>query len=72
MKNWQTSLAGLIGISSVVFGFFYHDYHMDIADIGVLTASIGLLCAKDKNVTGGTIDQNVYSKEYPNEFHTGE
>lgn len=54
LKNWKTSLAGVIGIFIVVgtsMGWLTHDQALAI---GAVTGSFGLIAAKDGNVTGVT------------------
>lgn len=57
MKNWKTTLAGaaaLLAIASKVIT----TGHLDFATDGpALMAAVGLLAAKDHNVTGGTTPQ---------------
>lgn len=56
-KNWKTSVAGLIGILTV-YAVSQHWISKDTATaIGTLAGSLGLLAAKDGNVTGGTKQQ---------------
>jgi hypothetical protein len=60
--NWQTNLAGLgtiFGAAASVITSVSHKQMPDETQMGVLfaalSAGIGLLKAKDKNVTGGTV-----------------
>lgn len=61
MINWKTSFAGisaiLTSIAALLHAIQTHDYINLAAIIGGLSAGIGLLFAKDKNVTGGTTIQ---------------
>lgn len=57
IKNWKTTLAGIAGILSVVSKALSNDWHFTIEDFGIITASIGLIFSKDRNVTGGTTAQ---------------
>ena len=56
-KNWKTFLSGAIGIAVQILpqlGFI----DQDVANaISVIAASLGLIAAKDSNVTGGTKPQ---------------
>jgi hypothetical protein len=55
LKNWKTTLAGLVGILTVVgpaMGWITHDQALSI---GALAASFGLIAAKDSNVSGKPI-----------------
>ena len=63
MKNVKTSGAGiaavLTGLSSLIsiISSDNPDYNQAAASISSIIAGIGLLCAKDHNVTGGSIQQ---------------
>lgn len=56
-NNWRTTLAGvaaIIGIAAKVAT----TGHFDLAlDGPAIAAGIGLIAAKDSNVTGGTVQQ---------------
>lgn len=55
--NWKTTLAGLVGVLTV-FAVSQHWISQDTAAaIGTLSVSLGLVAAKDGNVTGGTKPQ---------------
>ena len=57
LKNWKTTLAGLISLVSIAgtsLGFLTHEQAAAIAGIAM---SFGLISAKDGNVTGGTKPQ---------------
>jgi xanthine/uracil/vitamin C permease (AzgA family) len=60
-KSWKTSASGIIaiivavcGIATAIIAGTPVDWTTSIAAI---TAGVGLLMAKDSNVTGGTIKQ---------------
>ena len=56
MRNWKTSLAGVSTILAVFTKIV--NGHVDWGtDIPILIAAIGLLVAKDHNVTGGSVPQ---------------
>jgi hypothetical protein len=56
-KNWKTTLAGLIGILTMV-GTSTGVISKEVAGaIVTIATSLGLLAAKDGNVTGGTTQQ---------------
>ena len=54
MANWKTTISGaaviITGIVMIVLG------HSEIG-IPLIPVGVGLLCAKDYNVTGGTKEQ---------------
>ena len=56
MKNWKTTLGGVLGSCGVLFPIFGLP-----AEIGNAVTTIGLfiigLFAKDSNVTGGSVNQ---------------
>lgn len=52
LKNWKTSLAGLGAILTGAAMIVKGNYVEGIASV---SAGIGLLKAKDSNVTGGTV-----------------
>jgi hypothetical protein len=57
LKNWKTTLAGLIGILTMV-GTSTGVISKEVAGaIVTIATSLGLLAAKDGNVTGGTTQQ---------------
>lgn len=64
VKNWKTSLAGFGMILAGIGGFLGPYFDGDPATdpnyqvvIGAVITGIGLLVAKDKNVTGGNVQQ---------------
>lgn len=56
MKNWKTTLTGILAAAGQILGFFGVP-----AEVGNAISVIGLfllgLFAKDSNVTGGTVNQ---------------
>ena len=56
MKNWKTTLAGLLAAAGQILGIFGVP-----VEVGNAVSVIGLfilgIFAKDKNVTGGTVNQ---------------
>ena len=61
MKNWITTLTGIGTVATAIGTMATGLAHGDFSVIGTqgpgLIAGIGLLFAKDFNVTGGTIKQ---------------
>lgn len=63
MKNWKTTATGVASIAGAVFGLIVGFKHGTLTEEKVmiystmLTTGIGLIFAKDKNVTGGTVKQ---------------
>jgi hypothetical protein len=60
MKNWKTTLFGIIGALGVSL---LASNDSTLHTIGVIIAALGVLgngaMAKDKNVTGGNTDNNI-------------
>lgn len=56
MKNWKTSLSGILALLTLGFKIYSHGFDPS-SDIPIAAAGIGLITAKDKNVTGGTVQQ---------------
>ena len=61
MTNWKTSLGGLLtaalGVAALL-GIKVGDSSIDpTTALGMITGGLGLLFAKDGNVTGGTVRQ---------------
>jgi len=53
MKSWKTSL---LGIAIIIAGIYVFVSTNDWTQAGIaIVAGIGLLNAKDNNVTGGTV-----------------
>lgn len=61
LKNWKTTITGVLAIIAAVTGAataLMNNHPVDWPSvIGAVTAGIGLITAKDSNVTGGTIPQ---------------
>lgn len=62
-KNYKTTISGILAIlgAIVALGNAFMNGTMDATTIGTaitaFTAGIGLILAKDSNVTGGTVGQ---------------
>jgi hypothetical protein len=52
LKNWKTSLAGIAAIAGVVTTTWLPEYADEVAKVVGILAGLGLLAAKDSNVTG--------------------
>ena len=57
MKNWKTTLAGVAAILSVITKVVTTGGIDWQTDAPAIMAGIGLIAAKDSNVTGGTTRQ---------------
>lgn len=57
MKNWKTTLAGLFILLGVLGKDMKAGAIDPATDFGAVSAAVGLFVAKDKNVTGGTVQQ---------------
>jgi len=57
MRNWKTTLAGIAALISVVAKVANGGAIDTATDVPVVITAIGLLVAKDGNVTGGTVRQ---------------
>ena len=60
--NWKTTVTGVltivVALGSAALGFFKTGTIPDLgALVAAVTAGIGLITAKDSNVTGGTVQQ---------------
>ena len=62
MKSWKTTILGVLTIATAVFGAVMALIDGNPATnpnwetlIAAITAGIGLIAAKDSNVTGGTV-----------------
>lgn len=51
-KNWKTSLAGFLGLASVIVPVVAPQYTTIAHQITALAVSLGLIAAKDGNKTG--------------------
>lgn len=56
MRNWKTTLAGILAILGVAVKIASTGQG-DASDLAAFLAGVGLLMAKDHNVTGGTVQQ---------------
>lgn len=52
ITNWKTTLSGIVAIAGVVVKLINNPTSMDASDVAAVTAGVGLLLAKDKDVTG--------------------
>ncbi len=66
MKNWKTTLAGLAAIIGGISLFVNHPERIEEAFTAV-SLGVGLIFAKDKNVTGGTTKQGILGTDRPKE-----
>lgn len=57
MRNWKTTLAGLSGLLAVIVKVITTGDFSLAADGAAIATAIGLLAAKDWDVTGGTTQQ---------------
>lgn len=58
LTNWKTTLTGLVAIGTALFGALQHPDSINLtALIAQIAAGVGLIGAKDHNVTGGTKEQ---------------
>lgn len=59
LANWKTSLAGLIALVIQIGPLVAPKYITPAVanTISVIAGALGLIVAKDKNVTGGTVKQ---------------
>ncbi len=59
MKSWKTTVMGILAILGAVIGIgtaYLQGQTIDYTSvIGSVMAGIGLIAAKDSNVTGGTV-----------------
>lgn len=53
LQNWMTTVPGVLGLLSVLWNF-WQTKELNWADLQTALVSIGLVTAKDFNVTGGT------------------
>jgi hypothetical protein len=63
MKNWKTTSAGILAIVGGIVRLYFAVKAGNVSEESVITTvtailtGIGLILAKDSNVTGGTIQQ---------------
>lgn len=55
-KNWKTTVTGAIGLLSLIWKC-YMAGSVGPEDFAAASVCIGLILAKDSNVTGGTVQQ---------------
>jgi hypothetical protein len=52
LKNWKTTLAGIVTIAGVITATWLPQYADELAKATAFLAGLGLLAAKDGNKTG--------------------
>lgn len=52
LKNWKTTLAGLVTIAGVITATWLPQYADELAKVIGVLAGLGLIVAKDGNQTG--------------------
>lgn len=52
LKNWKTTLAGLVAIAGVITATWLPEYADEVAKVTGVLVGLGLLAAKDGNKTG--------------------
>jgi len=59
MKNWKTTLAAILAAAPQILHYLFpNTITLDVANVlSGLFVSLGLVAAKDNNVTGGTKQQ---------------
>ncbi len=57
MTNWKTILTGALTLATVGFKIAQHPADTGTQDIATILAGLGLMFAKQHNVTGGTVPQ---------------
>lgn len=57
MRNWKTTLAGLFMILGIIGKDLKAGKVDPLTDFAGVSAAVGLINAKDDNVTGGTVAQ---------------
>lgn len=56
MKNWKTSGSGILALLTIIWRCV-STKTVGPEDVAGATVAIGLIVAKDSNVTGGTVEQ---------------
>jgi uncharacterized membrane protein len=57
LKNWKTTLAGIITLGVTVAGVTHTLSPDQVSAVVAVAVAFGLISAKDGNVTGGTVKQ---------------
>ena len=61
LNNWKTTASGvaaiLVALGDIAAALSHGNVPNVTADFAAITAGIGLIAAKDGNVTGGTVHQ---------------
>lgn len=57
MKNWKTTIAGILALATTLYKLIVLQQPLEADDMAQLSLGAGLLGAKDFNVTGGTKQQ---------------
>lgn len=57
MKNWKTILTGVLTLATVGVKIAHDPASTGAQDVATILAGLGLLFAKQHNVTGGTVPQ---------------
>lgn len=52
LKNWKTSLAGVVAIATIVASTWLPDYQDEVASVVGFLVGLGLIAAKDGDKTG--------------------
>jgi hypothetical protein len=58
IKNWRTSLVGIITIIIAIYHCF-EGHHLDLQCVLLAIPGLGFLLTKDQAVTGGTVAATV-------------
>lgn len=56
-RSWKTTLAGISGLLAIVVKIVTTGHFDFVTDGPAIATAVGLLAAKDSNVTGGTKQQ---------------
>lgn len=56
MASWKTTISGLVLIGLAIYGMGFANMDKVLGG-AMVTAGLGLVAAKDSNVTGGTKEQ---------------
>ncbi len=52
LKNWKTTLAGVVSIAAIITTYWLPQYADELAKLVGFLVSLGLIAAKDGNKTG--------------------